>query len=77
MYEYTICNVFDKDIFVKQCLAIERHIPDLSKSDLLEDVDGSQVQTYILKSNKTIKVMNDKLIGVEIHSEEELTKYFK
>lgn len=76
MYEYNICNIYDRDIFKKQCKAIEKHIPNLTKGDLLEDVDGSQIQIYIMNNKAKIKVANDKLFGVEVHSDEELTQYF-
>lgn len=77
MYEYDICNVYDINIFIKQCKALEEHIPNLHKDKYLEDVDGSQIQIYILNNNAKIQVTNDKLLGVEVHSDEELTQYFK
>ena len=42
MYNYTICDQPDSKLFEKQCLALEKHIPNLMKEDLMEDVDGSQ-----------------------------------
>ncbi len=77
MYEYNICNVYDQEIFKKQCKAIEKHIPNLTKENLLDDVDGSQIQIYLINGSSKIKVINDKMIGIEVHSDEELTKYFK
>ena len=77
MYEYNICNVYDQEIFKKQCNAIEKHIPNLTKENLLDDVDGSQIQIYLINGSSKIKVINDKMIGIEVHSDEELTKYFK
>jgi len=76
MYNYEICNIFDKEIFSKQCNALEKHIPQLEKDIFAEDVDGSQCQVYIFPDGKTLKVINDKLIGVEIDSEVDLNQYF-
>lgn len=76
MFDYKICNVFDADLFIKQCAAIEKHIPHLRKKDFLEDVDGSQSQTYIFPDGKVIKVTNDRLFGIDIDSERNLDEYF-
>lgn len=77
MFEYEICANFDSEIFAKQCKALEDHIPNLHKSKYLEDVDGSQIQIYTSSNNAEIQVINDKLLGIEVHSDEELTHYFK
>ena len=45
-YEYNICTAADKEIFDKQCAALEKHIPGIERSDMLTDVDGSQTQIY-------------------------------
>ena len=77
MYKYNICNVYDHNIFEKQCAALEKHIPDIEKSDLLTDVDGSQTQIYTLHGKK-ITVHNSYYIGaVYISSETELMQYFE
>lgn len=75
MFEYAICNVYDADIFQKQCLALEKHIPYLLKEKLLEDVDGTQIQRYE-RNHKQIKVVNDKLVGVFIESDFDIEGYF-
>ena len=75
MFEYNICNVYDTEIFKRQCSALEKHIPDLSKKKFLEDVDGTQIQQY-QKNGKKIKIINDKLIGIFIQSEFEIESYF-
>lgn len=31
MFDYTICNAPDSDIFLRQCKALEKNIPDLEK----------------------------------------------
>lgn len=76
MFSYEICNVFDEVIFSKQCSALEKHIPQLKKDIFAEDVDGSQCQVYTFPDGKTLKVTNDKLVGVEIDSEVDLEQYF-
>lgn len=48
IFHYDICTEADKDIFLKQCKALEKHIPNLSKGKLLEDVDGSETQLYMI-----------------------------
>ena len=58
MFEYKICNVYDKNIFSKQCTAIKQHIPNIAKDEILSDVDGSQLQIYTLTSGEKIKVRN-------------------
>ena len=74
-YEYNICTAADKEIFEKQCAALEKHIPGIERFDMLTDVDGSQTQIYELKK---IIVHNSYYIdAVYIDSEVELTEYFK
>ena len=46
MFEYNICNQADENLFHEQCRAIEEHIPNLQKKELLNDVDGTLVQQY-------------------------------
>lgn len=74
--EYLICNVADEDIFFKQCEAIENHIGNLIKNELLEDVDGSKIQRYVYEENE-IKVFNDIFCNeVRIECTEDIEKYF-
>lgn len=76
MYEYTICNVADQEIFEKQCRALEKAIPKLEKTDRLQDVDGSFIQLYSL-DDKKITVHNSKYLDeVYVTSEIELEQYF-
>lgn len=76
MFEYDICNQADHDIFIKQCAALEKHIPRLTKGDLLTDVDGSEIQAYDL-DGATIKVYNDHYVdAVHIKSEVDLKPFF-
>ena len=76
MYNYEICNVYDKEIFTKQCGALEKHIPQLKKDNLIEDVDGSQCQIYTFPNGKSLKITNDILFGIEIDSEIAIEQYF-
>jgi len=76
MFHYGICTEPDKEIFDKQCKALEKHIPGISKGELLEDVDSSETQIYDLKGKK-ITVHNSLYIGaVYVDSEIELTHFF-
>ncbi len=45
MFHYTICTLPDEEIFMKQCYAFEKHIPNIVKEQLLEDVDCSLTHT--------------------------------
>lgn len=76
MFEYQICNQPDKDIFLRQCRALEKHIPQIKKGNLLDDVDGSQTQMYFV-DGKNVAVHNSYYIGaVYVQSEIELISYF-
>jgi hypothetical protein len=77
MFRYDICTESDKEVFKKQCHALERHISGLKKGDFLEDVDGSETQLYIIHDKK-ISVHNSQYIGaVYVESDIDLTPYFK
>lgn len=76
MFDYNICTEPDREIFLKQCKAIEKHIPSLLKGDLLVDVDGSETQVYYLDGKK-VTVHNSYYIGaVYVESEFDLRIYF-
>lgn len=76
-FEYEICNVFDTDVFLRQCEALEKHIQGLIVSNDIEDVDGSRVRTYAYNNGKSLEVFNDKDFGVYIKSEFDIEEYFK
>lgn len=77
MYQYTICDQPDKEIFVKQCTALEKHIPGLCLKEYLHDVDDSEIKIYEL-NNQTIEVRNTYYLGgVFIDSEIQLEPFFK
>lgn len=76
MYEYNICTNADKTIFLKQCNALEKHIPNLRKRQQLIDVDESITQIYMLE-DKIITVHNSYYIGaVYVQSDVDLLPYF-
>lgn len=76
MYEYSICNVFDEEIFIRQCRALEKAIDPLIKEELLVDVDGSQIQRYRYQE-KSIIVYNSTIENeVYVKSEIELESFF-
>lgn len=57
-------------------IALEKNIPNLKKEELLEDVDGSQWQFYVL-GNGEIVVRNDCCINeLYIESDVDLIPYF-
>ncbi|MEG0449506.1 MAG: hypothetical protein RR595_06585 [Lysinibacillus sp.] len=77
MFEYTICNQADEEIFEKQCAALEKRVPGIKKSDSSMDVDGSEKRTYLVQGSK-IEISNDCYINaVYIKSEIELKQFFK
>lgn len=77
MYEYSICNKCDEEIFNKQCKALESNIPNLKKKECLIDVDGSKIQKYSI-DNKEVKVYNSiDENEVYVISQVELEEYFK
>ena len=76
MFDYTIWHAPDSDIFLRQCKALEKNIPDLKKSEILIDIDGSQIAVYF-KDGKKVTVHNSYYVGaVYIQSEFDLTTFF-
>lgn len=77
MFQYTICNVPDIDIYARQCHAIEKHVPGIEKVRELVDVDGSQFSIYA-KDGAEIEVAMDYYIGgVFVDSDIDLLQFFK
>ncbi len=75
-YSYTICDQFAPDLFQKQCVALEKHIPGLLKGDSLQDVDGTSIQRYQL-GGQNLVVVNDYEIGaLYIESDFNIEPYF-
>lgn len=76
MYYYMICNMPDVELFHKQCVALEKHLPGLEKRELLTDVDGSQIQIYRFRGRKIVVKNSYYLQEVSVESEEELSHWF-
>lgn len=77
MYEYMICNQPDKEIYSKQCRALEQHVPDILLVDSLHDVDDSQTSIYSVGDSK-VTVTNDYYVGgVFVKSDIDLERFFK
>ena len=77
MFEYHICNQADKELFEKQCLALEKNVPEIVKQGTMQDVDGSLTQIY-RKDGAEITVCNSVYIGaLYIESEIELDQFFE
>ena len=75
-YFYGVNDEPDESLFKKQCAAIERHIPNLKKEKLLEDVDGSSIQIYYHEKGE-VRVCNDYCYGdLYIESDFDLEPYF-
>ena len=76
-FEYTICEQTDKELFRKQCLAFEKRFPNITKDDVLEDVDGSAYQTYHHEKGDFV-VSNDYYVGcLYVESDFDLEPYFR
>lgn len=77
MFEYSICNQADEEIFKRQCNALEKKFSELLvKDNFLTDVDGSKIQTYTLNGKKVKVVMSNYENEVYIYSEIDLKEYF-
>jgi len=72
MFEYNISKNASSKEFKKVCLNIEKAFPNIVKHELLEDMDGSEIQVYEVDGKK-IKVYNDyEVDAVYIDSEVKL-----
>lgn len=77
LFEYYICIGADEVIYDKQCLAIEKNIPEVTKVNLIVDVDNSKIQSYRV-GEFLITVHNDYYMNeVYVKSEIDLEKFFK
>lgn len=76
MFSYTIYNCADKELFYRQCQALEKYIPDIETRLFLYDVDDSMIQIY--KHTKgEIKVFNDTEVdALYVDSDFDLRPYF-
>ena len=76
VFEYAICNMADKEVFEKQCAALEKNIPGLKKEKRLQDADDSEIQIYNL-SGKKIRVYNSYYLNeVYVRSDVDLMAFF-
>lgn len=72
MFKYNISKNADSKEFEKVCLNIEKAFTNIEKNDLVEDVDGSEIQVYAV-DGKEIRVYNDyEVDAVYIDSEVKL-----
>lgn len=76
MFEYMICNMADKEIFEKQCAALEKNIPSLKKEQRLQDVDDSEIQIYNLSGKKILVYNSYYLNEVYVKSDVDLMAFF-
>lgn len=76
MIEYAICNQADQEIFHQQCLALEKNIPGIRKEELLEDVDGSLIQSYLLGQSRIVVYNSYYTNEVYIKSDIDLRQFF-
>ena len=76
MFEYSICNMADDNIFKKQCAALEKAIHPLEKEKLLTDVDGSNIQRYSYNDKKIVVYNSYVENEVFIKSDIQLEQFF-
>lgn len=76
-YSYTVCDQADDEIFRKQCIALETHIPNLTKEKLLEDVDGSLYQEYHHENGELIVCSEIPVGAVYIDSDFDIDSCFE
>ena len=74
MFTYNISKNAEQKAFSNACALIEAEFKDIKKENLLEDVDGTQIQIYNTPEGK-IKVFNDyEVDAVYVDSEINLNK---
>ncbi|MBE7004482.1 MAG: hypothetical protein E7425_09400 [Ruminococcaceae bacterium] len=76
MFDYNICTQADKELFLKQCQAIEAHIKPLLKERVIHDIDGTLTQRYHHQLGQ-ITVCNDEQVGaLYVTSDFDLIPFF-
>ena len=75
MFEYEITNFQDETLYHEQCRALEKHIPGLTQSEQVTDVDGTLIRSYLLGDKKLV-ILNSKDFGIYIRSEFDIDPYF-
>lgn len=76
-FEYTICTQADGILFKRQCAALEKHIPNLKREQLLEDVDGTLIQLYHHERGEVVVCNDCDLNCLYVESDFDLETYFK
>lgn len=77
MFEYNIDTENNPQKALQACKVIEKAFPNAKQKPLLEDVDGSTIQTYVI-DGKEVDVYDDYWIGaVYVKSEFNLDNLFK
>lgn len=76
-YDYNIAKDNSSESFKKTCAMIEQAYPQLTKDDLLVDVDGSTIQIYGTEPEEII-VYDDYDVGaVYVKSDVDLSDIFE
>ncbi|MDR3313260.1 MAG: hypothetical protein LBS96_02245 [Oscillospiraceae bacterium] len=75
-FDTMICNQADEDVFRRQCLALEKALPNLTKGQLLQDVDGSDFQEYAMNGYAILVESDTQVNGVFVRSDVDLRPYF-
>lgn len=75
VYDKTYNPYADQDKFFEVCAEVESKVPNLVKDRLLQDVDGSNIQSYNCKG-KAITIFDDyEVDAIYLESEIDLTEY--
>lgn len=75
-YRYTICDFSDVEIYKKQCIALEKNIPNIKIIFKLDAVDGTDISEYEVQGEKIIIKNSDIVDAVFIESEIDLEQFF-
>lgn len=77
MFQYTICNTPDREIYTRQCKALEKIIRGIEKVYELHDVDDSQWTVYMVNGSEIKVSLNQSIGGVFVDSEIDLVPICK
>ena len=76
-YSYNIYDQPDDELFYKQCAALEKHIPNLTKEYPLQDVDGSLIQIYYHEKGEIVVFNDYDIRALYVDSDFDLEPYFE
>lgn len=77
VYDKTYYPYANQDKFIKVCAEVESKVPNLMKDRLLQDVDGSNIQSYNY-NGKAITIFDDyEVDAIYLESEIDLTEYLE